>query len=317
MTSNVTVNKVFGAFWDEKTSRKKQVEEESNSDSEVEEERKRKKKRLRKKKSNKQRKPKVQNTFQVRHKIPMESVTPESHKEILCIDMNFKPNEENTEELIAQTQFFNSRNSQRQTFNHVSPWHWPVVRALIYDEAPGTFNIHEEKKRSKKRPAMECVPRAHEEAYLEPPDLAAGERPCLLGNECEGLKIRYDNAFICKEFFLPSEEKKIRQTGKKPLEVHLCLLCKRNEIARALLNTRADRMSIKEGVTLQDYYNLVGIEGEYDIKNCICSDTTTYEGLLEPIVLHQQCAYRLVEENGKRRYQQWKMTYPTVNSSFH
>lgn len=315
--SNLTVNKVFGQFWSETTSQKKQLVDHSDSDSDIEEQKKRKKKRLRKKNQKRIKKTKPNRTFQVRHQIPMKSITAETNPEIQCVELNFNPNDDNKEELIASTQFFNSRNKKRPSYDHVSPYMWPVVRNLIQAEAPSTFDINSQNKRSKQRPYMEAVTRKYEESYLRPPDKSKGERPCLMGNECEGLKIicENDNAFILTEFFLPSTWKKIQQTGRRPVEVGLCLMCKRNEISRALLNTRADRKSIREGVTLQDYYNLVNLPGEYDIKNCICSDPSTYEGLLEPIVLHQQCAYRLVEENASKHYIQWKYSYPT--QSFH
>lgn len=313
-SSNPSVNKVFGQFWSEKTSVKSQTHEKSDSDSDIEEQKKRKKKRLRKKNQKRVRKAKPKSTFKVTHSIPLKSITKETNPEIQCVETNFIPNEDNKEELVASTQFFNSRNN-KQNYNNVSPWDWPVVRNLIQTDAPLTFDINAQNKRSKERAYMEPVPRAYEECYLRPPDTNAGERACVKGSECEGLNIicENDDPFILTEFFLPSTWKKIQQTGKRPTEVNLCLMCKRYEISRALLNTRADGKSIREGVTLQDYFNLVNLPGEYDSNNCICSDPTKYEGLWEPIVLHNQCAYRLVEENGKKRYIQWKYSYPSQN----
>ena len=312
--SNPTVNKIFGQFWSEKTNIKDQTHEKTDSDSDVEEQRKRKKKRQRKKNQKRVKKPKPQNKFKVSHTIPMKSITKETNREIQCVETNFIPNDDNKEELVASTQFFNSRNN-KHNYDHVSPFMWPVVRNLIQTDAPSTFDINSQNKRSQERAYMEPVTRKYEESYLRPPNKKAGERPCVKGSKCEGLNIicENDDAFILTEFFLPSTWKKIQETGRRPVEVNLCLMCKRDEISRALLNTRADRKSIREGVTLQDYFNLVGLPGEYDIKNCICSDPSTYEGLLEPIVLHQQCAYRLVDENGKKRYTQWKYSYPSQN----
>lgn len=324
MSSSVTVQKVFSAFWNEKTSQKTKSQECSDSDSDVEEQRKKRKKRMRKKTSKKQRKPKEASAFRVRHAIPTRVVDEKTNPEIQCYELNFRPTDDNKEELIASTTFFNSRNKKRQTYDHVSPFDWPVVRAIIQDDAPTSFDIHAQNKRNKERPYMEAVSRAYEESFLRPPDTSKGERPCLAGKDCEGLQIicENDNAFILTEFFLPSQWKKIQETGRRPVEVNLCLMCMRNEIARALLNSRADQMAIREGVTLQPYYNIVGLPGEYDVSNCICSDPAVHEGLLEPIVLHQQCAYKYDDSNGKRRYIQWKYMYPSSsgnkegNSSF-
>jgi len=253
----------------------------------------------------------------VRHSIPTKAVDEKTNPEIQCYELNFRPSDENKEELIASTTFFNSKNKKRQTYDNVCPFDWPVVRGIIQDDAPSTFDIHAQNKRNKERPFMEAVSRAYEEDFLRPPDTSKGERACLAGKDCEGLQIfcENDNAFILTEFFLPSQLKKIQDDNKRPPEKKLCLMCMRNEIARALLNTRADQMAIREGVTLQPYFNLVGLPGEYDVSNCICSDPSTYEGLLEPIVLHQQCAYRLVEENGKRKYIQWKYSMPSARNN--
>ena len=140
--SNLAVNKIFGQFWSETTSLKKPMADNSDSDSDIEEQKKRKKKRLRKKNQKRIKKTKPNRTFQVRHQIPMKSITAESNPEIQCVELNFNPNDDNKEELIASTQFFNSRNKKRPSYDHVSPYMWPVVRNLIQAEAPSTFDIN-------------------------------------------------------------------------------------------------------------------------------------------------------------------------------
>ena len=125
-----------------------------------------------------------------------------------------------------------------------------------------------------------------------------------------------DAAFILREFLLPSEQKEYETTGKYRPEKRLCLMCKRAEIARAYINTRANGMGMRDDSILQDYRNLVDVEGEYNLKDCILSSRHIYEGLIDPIVLHIRSAYRLIEKNGVRHYEQWRMGYPSSTQHF-
>ena len=128
-----------------------------------------------------------------------------------------------------------------------------------------------------------------------------------------------DKAFILREFLLPAEDKEFKQTGKYKPELRLCLLCRRKEISRAFINIRADAMAMRSDSILQDYRNIVDVEGEYNLQDCIVSSRHTYEGLTDPIVLHIRSAYRLVEKNGIRYYDQWRMGLPksTQKHFFH
>ena len=182
-------------------------------------------------------------------------------QEIMCVELNFNPNDENKEQLIAATTFFNARNSKSMSFKDIPPYDWPIIRNLLQTKPNRTFDIHAQNDRGQSRPKMEGVSRKHEEQYLIEPEFAKGQRQCLYDEDCQGLKIQGDNPFILPEFFLPSEEEENRKRGKLPVERRLCIMCRRFEIARALLNTRADNLAVKQGITLQDYFNYTNMEG--------------------------------------------------------
>ena len=137
-------------------------------------------------------------------------------------------------------------------------------------------------------------------------------------DQCQGLHLPYvtENAFILREFLLPTEEEEYLRTGKLPSEGRLCLMCKRSEIARAFINIRADGMGVKNNVILQDYRNIVEKEGEYCLDDCIVSSHQIFQGLLDPVVLHLRNAYRLNVKDGVRHYEQWRMKYPGQENHF-
>lgn len=257
--------------------------------------------------------------FKVRHVIQKKAVTPSEYPEILSVEDEFQMHNGAKELIVAETNFFNTRNKdawQKGDGGHVRPFDFPFVRALIQRDPSDTFDIHQFNDRDRLRACIQTVTREYEDGFLREP--VGNERPCLLGNQCEGLKITMarDKAFILREFLLPTEQKEYDTTGKFPPERRLCLMCKRKEIARAWINIRADGMGMREDSILQDYRNLVDVDGEYCLKDCIVSSRHTYEGLIDPIVLHIRSAYRLVEKGGVRYYQQWRMAYPKSTQHF-
>lgn len=257
--------------------------------------------------------------FKVRHVIPKQAVTPETFPEILSVENEFELKTNQKELIVAETHFFNSKNQdswQKGDGGHVKPFDFPFVRALIQREPSQTFDIHVFNDRNRLRHKIQSVTREYEDEYLREP--IGSERPCLLGNQCEGLQITMarDKAFILREFLLPSEQKEYRATGKYKPERRPCIMCKRKEIGRAWANIKADGMGMRDDSILQDYKNIVEVEGEYCLKDCIISSRHTWEGLTDPIILHIRSAYRLIEKNGIRYYQQWRYGYPNATQHF-
>ena len=60
---------------------------------------------------------------------------------------------------------------------------------------------------------------------------------------------------------------------------------------------------------LSNHYNLVGVPGEYDIRDCIVS-SGKYSGLPLPVVLHVRSAFQSYESDGVRCLLQSRMRYP-------
>lgn len=313
------------AFRDKTTHNNASIDDDTDSDSAAEQkkviEEKRQKKRRRtnnrSSKSNRCRKP--VSKFKITRTAPKESVTEQNRPEILSVEEEFSMSETNKELIVAEQKYFNAKNKdpwERGNHNHVLPQHFPFVRALVQRNPIETFDIHQMNDRERFRSKIEAVPRAYEESFLCEP--IGSQRPCLRGSQCEGLNITMagDRAFILREFLLPSEQKKYEETGKYRPESRLCLMCKRTEIARGYINTRAAAMGISDDSILQDYRNIVNVEGEYNLKDCILSSRHVYEGLIDPIILHIRSAYRLIEKDGVRHYEQWRMGYPSQTQHF-
>ena len=256
-------------------------------------------------------------TFQLRS-LPMNStVTEEELPEML--EAAPVPSKNNKEQLVAETQFFNKKNSdfwQRDDLSHLRPYDFPYIRSLLQTAPQDTLSPEDTRHKEQARSSIEVVTRSYEEKYLREP--IGNERSCVMNENCQGMMLNHitDNKFILREFLLPSEEEEAKRTGQWPKERRLCILCKRAEIARAFINIRADGMGVKENIILQDYRNLVNISGEYMLEDCILSSPNIFQGLLDPVVLHVKSAYRVEKKNGVRHLQQWRMRYPQHREHF-
>ena len=220
---------------------------------------------------------------------------------------------------VAEANFFNTKNSDfwhRGNLDHLRPYDFPFIRALIQQAPRDTLSPEDTRHKEAIRSNIEVVTREYEEEFLREP--LNNERPCVMGDNCQGHKLYHieSEGFTLREFLLPSETEEFKRTGTLPVDGRLCLMCKRTEIARAFINIRADGQGVKENVVLQDYRNIVGLPGEYCVEDCILSSPTTYQGLLDPIVLHMKNAYRLETKNGIRYFKQWRMKYPQPKTSF-
>jgi len=307
----------FERAFKEKINKTENVKEESDEDSGKEAEkiivRKRSKKRNRSQRGKNPKARRVVSTFETRRAPAKEHVTTDKYPEILSVNEEFSTSTQQTELIIAEEKFFEKDNTEswcKGGYEHVRPVDYPFLRSLIQRPPIKHYDIHQKSDTDRLRAAVETCSRNYENQFLREP--IGSERPCLLGNNCEGLKISNakDRAFILREFLLPSEQKIYENSGKYPTEQRLCLMCKRLECARAFVNIRADGMGVREDTILPDYRNLIDVEGEYCLRDCIVSSRTVYEGILDPIVLHVRSAYRLVECNGIRYYDQWRMSFP-------
>lgn len=149
-----------------------------------------------------------------------------------------------------------------------------------------------------------CCPRAYEEDFLR--EAVGSERSCARGTECEGMKVLVETPFVLREFIYPGQKMATNRT--------LCLLCRRDEISRAHYRYETGHCSPLDNVRISDHYNLVGVPGEYDVRDCILS-SGKYSGVPLPVVLHVRSAYTSRTEDGVKCLQQTRMRYPESDSS--
>lgn len=146
---------------------------------------------------------------------------------------------------------------------------------------------------------MVCCPRAYEESFLREP--VGSERPCSRATECEGMHLLCDDPFILREFIYPGGESSTTRA--------LCLLCRRDEISRAYYRYETGQRQETDHVRITDHYNLVGVPGEYDVRDCIVS-SGKFSGIPLPVVLHMRSAYTAQMKDGVKCLSQTRMRYP-------
>ena len=81
---------------------------------------------------------------------------------------------------------------------------------------------------------LEVVSKTHDDRYLRPANKETEERSCASADRCICKWIAVfrhgeesDNAFVCREYLLPSQEKAFLDNGDLPRTPQKCLLCSR------------------------------------------------------------------------------------------
>ena len=146
---------------------------------------------------------------------------------------------------------------------------------------------------------LHCCPREYEDTFMREP--VGTERPCGRDQTCEGLQLQGTSGFVLREFLYPGQTESEKRT--------LCLLCRRYEISRAYYKYETGHTAVQHGMRISDHYNLVGIPGEYDVRDCIVSGGK-YTGLPLPVVLHARSAYTCHMKDGVRNLSQSRMRCP-------
>lgn len=195
------------------------------------------------------------------------------------------------------------------------PHHLPHIHRLLRQAAlratPTTAITRNELRASLVRP----VYRRDEEAEFRPP--RTGERPCVYDANCEGCKIPGCVPVTLKESLTEQERETHRKTGKLPEGRRPCKMCRRKNIAMVFLNLRANCEGIREDAIISEYFNLADISGEYYSENMIVTSSEAYQGLMEPVVLHDRYAYTQAEnEHGELSYIQSGYPKPKHDGDF-
>ena len=244
--------------------------------------------------------------FLITHRQKRQKVNSESFPEIMEMQGDFNKTVKAT---VPQAHFFN-RDNQNNAYKYVSPHDISFVQKQLHKTPIANFDMNKNQRIDKYRDAIEPVTRKYEEDFMCEP--TGDQRACCMEEACEGRFIPHSpEKFIVREFLLPSQFKLWEETKRYPIQRSPCILCKRLQIARLVVSARAAGTGMKDDCLVQDYYNFVNIPGEYDLKDCLLSKRTVWEGLVSPVVLHVRNAYKFELKNGKKTYTQWKMPFLT------
>jgi len=133
---------------------------------------------------------------------------------------------------------------------------------------------------------LEIVPKPHDDAYLRPPNVSIGERPCCFGDRCICVWLarwRYgddtDMAFIGTEFLLPSQAAEFKKSGKLPHTQGKCLVCSRYVTTYIYRCARADpTFKPSASIPLQAFGNALGVEAGENVPThtSVANDTDGY-----------------------------------------
>lgn len=104
---------------------------------------------------------------------------------------------------------------------------------------------------------ISLITRSYEESFMREP-INRNERPCVMGNSCECMKIDHLNAFIGVEFKLPVED---------IVGPHMCVLCSRKTTQKLFYDlTYGSNRSIGQ---IQRYGVMINVNGEYKAEYCL------------------------------------------------
>ena len=244
--------------------------------------------------------------FQIIRKQKRQRVNAQTYPKIMEMHGEFNRTVKQT---APQAHFFN-RENQNCVYKFVSPHDIDFVQKQIQKTPIANFDMNKNNCVDKYRDAIEPVTRKYEEDFMCEP--TGDQRPCCMEEACEGRCIpQSPEKIILREFLLPSQLKLYEETKRYPIERSPCILCKRLQIARLVVSARAAGTGMKDDCLVQDYYNFVNIPGEYDLKDCLLSKRTVWEGLVSPVVLHVRNAYKFELKNGKKTFTQWKIPFLT------
>jgi len=131
------------------------------------------------------------------------------------------------------------------------------------------------------------VSRVYEEQFMRQ-CIAAHEKPCCMGNQCECMMISKTNPFVGVQFAVPNTEH-----GNNSM----CVLCLRK--VTTLLFYRTIQKGISVNTQIQRHGNICNQAGEYHPSvMLICPPNGPVASMPLPIVAHQRNRYEVVLVHG-------------------
>lgn len=235
---------------------------------------------------------------------------PTETQTILRVDDNFPLESENKK--IAEEQFLNNKNTEKMLQDSKNCFDYIFLRELLKKSPLDSVYTNRKYNDVKKRPTVEVSTRSYEESFLREPKQT--ERPCVNGDNCEGLFISTtDKGFVLREYLLPSQYKKFLETNTLPDTPQLCLLCRRAAVTRMYTNFRADGEA--SSALISDIRNYTTISGEYVLEQCLLPTAHGHVGLYDPVVAHCRKHYVAKRISGIKYYKQVGYRYPEAGLS--
>lgn len=155
--------------------------------------------------------------------------------------------------------------------------------------------------------------RSFEEEHLREPIIEKGERPCCLGEYCEGRFIPGTHPITNVECLTFDQFLEYQRSGKRPETHGLCVMCSREWVQYQWNNARSEKGTIKVPVLLSTYYNIVGEPGEYVLDQTLQSSSSDYQGILYPVVAHVRDWYKQEFDNSRGVYVWKQVGYITIS----
>jgi len=240
---------------------------------------------------------------------------PSETQTILRVDDNYPFDSNDKKE--AEEQFLNNKNTNKLLQDSKNCYDYIFLRQLL-KKSPldSVYTSRKFSEANKNRPVVEVSHRSYEEEFLREPK--QNERPCVKGDNCEGLFISTtDKGFVLREYLLPSQYKTFLQTNTLPSCPQLCLLCRRAAVTRMYVNYRADGDACSNGAIISDIRNYVAVTGEYCLDQCLLPTGHQYVGLYDPVVHHVRKHLVAKRISGIRYYKQVGYRYPDAGKSLH
>lgn len=157
----------------------------------------------------------------------------------------------------------------------------------------------------------ECSKEYCTDFFREPRGIKYGERQCRLGKQCimNAMAIPWpdtiqeispDDAFVCREFLLPSQTEDYEKYGTLPEDQNLCL--PDNRLHTMVMYFSHIKNNTEPMELLQDHFNLIDQPGEYSSACCIYPNPTEsrWTGIVRPIVKFSYSQFIYGREKDKK-----------------
>lgn len=145
-------------------------------------------------------------------------------------------------------------------------------------------------------PDVPILGRAYEESFMRQP--MPGERPCVMGDQCECMQIDRNAPFVGVELRLPND----------PDAPQMCVLCSRATTQKCFYDMCFLGRPVK-GV-IQRYGGIFGQPGEYAAEcMLICPRSLGMASMPVPSVSHQRNRYSVVVHGGAKQLRQHRVGF--------